>query len=63
VLQAGDRDVSPYTDRLCDVRRARASVQLYRTFLTREVPALLAGRYADERLRVPTLLLVGERDR
>jgi pimeloyl-ACP methyl ester carboxylesterase len=62
VLQAGHRDVSPYTDRLCDVRRARASVQLYRTFLTREVPALLAGRYADERLRVPTLLLVGERD-
>lgn len=62
VLQARDRDVSAYTDRLCDARRARASVQLYRTFLTRELPAVVAGRYADARLHVPTLLLVGDRD-
>ena len=41
--------------------RARASVELYRTFLLREVPA---AALAPERgrLRVPTLLLFGVRD-
>lgn len=40
--------------------RARASVQLYRTFLTREVPML--NRYRGQRLTVTTRLLAGERD-
>ena len=40
--------------------RARASVQMYRTFLTQELPVL--GRYRDRRLTVPTRMLVGEKD-
>ena len=40
--------------------RARASVQMYRTFLAREVPNL--GRYNGQRLHVPTRLLVGAQD-
>jgi pimeloyl-ACP methyl ester carboxylesterase len=40
--------------------RARASVQMYRTFLTRELPTL--HRYGNQRLTVPTRLLVGEND-
>jgi pimeloyl-ACP methyl ester carboxylesterase len=42
--------------------RAKATVALYRTFVLREAPALLLGRYNGERLRVPTLLLVGTSD-
>ena len=41
---------------------ARASSALYRTFLTREVPAMAAGRYDGLRLAAPTLLLVGTAD-
>jgi pimeloyl-ACP methyl ester carboxylesterase len=40
--------------------RARASVRLYRTFLLRESLAL--GRYAGQRLTVPTRLVVGADD-
>jgi pimeloyl-ACP methyl ester carboxylesterase len=40
----------------------RVTVAMYRTFLTRELPALARGRYAREVLQVPTTLLVGDRD-
>jgi pimeloyl-ACP methyl ester carboxylesterase len=40
--------------------RARASVQMYRTFLLHELPRL--GRYQRERLEPPTRLLIGRRD-
>jgi pimeloyl-ACP methyl ester carboxylesterase len=49
-----------YGDVLRDPDRARATVQLYRTFLLREVPHL--GRYLDQCLTVPTRLLAGEHD-
>jgi pimeloyl-ACP methyl ester carboxylesterase len=39
-----------------------ATVALYRSFLTRELPELRGGRYDDVRLEVPTLLVVGDRD-
>ncbi len=42
--------------------RARAGVQMYRTFNLREVGPILRGRYAERRLSVPTLLLFGEDD-
>jgi pimeloyl-ACP methyl ester carboxylesterase len=35
---------------------------MYRTFLTRELAAIARGKYSREVLRVPTTLLVGERD-
>jgi pimeloyl-ACP methyl ester carboxylesterase len=42
--------------------RARATAELYRVFLLRELPALARGRYAGERLRTPTLFLFGTDD-
>jgi pimeloyl-ACP methyl ester carboxylesterase len=39
-----------------------ASVQLYRTFVTREIPVWLRGKFVPGRLTVPTLWLVGEHD-
>jgi pimeloyl-ACP methyl ester carboxylesterase len=41
---------------------ARATVQIYRTFLTRELVPISRGRYGGRRLTVPTRLLIGERD-
>ena len=40
--------------------RAHATTQLYRTFLLREAPRL--GRYRNQRLVVPTRLIIGEHD-
>jgi pimeloyl-ACP methyl ester carboxylesterase len=37
-------------------------VQIYRTFLTREMPAISRGKYRDRRLTVPTMYLHGEHD-
>ena len=42
--------------------RARATTDLYRTFLLREVGPVMHGRYADARLTVPTRLVVGAND-
>jgi pimeloyl-ACP methyl ester carboxylesterase len=51
-----------YLSVLRDPDRIRASSQYYRTFLLHEAGPLVAGRYAKERLRVPTTLLAGDRD-
>jgi len=56
-----DRELDAFSDRLKG-DRARASELLYRTFLVREAIPVAAGRYAGLPLRVPTLLLFGERD-
>ena len=42
--------------------RARAAALLNRTFLTRELVPVLAGRNRGRRLTVPTLVLTGEHD-
>jgi pimeloyl-ACP methyl ester carboxylesterase len=39
-----------------------ASVQMYRTFVTREMSAWLRGSFAPGRLTMPTLWMVGEHD-
>jgi pimeloyl-ACP methyl ester carboxylesterase len=49
-----------YGEMLQQPARARASVQMYRTFLLHELRRL--GRYGDQRLEVPTRLLVGRHD-
>jgi pimeloyl-ACP methyl ester carboxylesterase len=54
--------VRSYATRLQQRSRARATSALYRTFLLRELPAILQGRYADRRLTVPTRLLIGGED-
>jgi pimeloyl-ACP methyl ester carboxylesterase len=57
-----DEDLDAFTDPLREPARANASVQLYRTFITREFPAIARGRYAHTRLRTPTLLIFGTKD-
>jgi pimeloyl-ACP methyl ester carboxylesterase len=52
-----DEDLRAFSAVLAEPARARASVQLYRTFLLRE-----AVRGAPGRLHVPTRLVVGARD-
>jgi len=46
-----------YAGVLREPARAAASCALYRTFLARELPAIVAGRYADARLELPVKLL------
>lgn len=38
------------------------TVAMYRSFLTRDLPAAVRGRFAGQRLQVPTQVLAGERD-
>ena len=51
-----------FSDNLAEPDRARACVQMYRTFHLREQPALIRGRYAGRHLTVPTLQLHGTED-
>jgi pimeloyl-ACP methyl ester carboxylesterase len=50
-----------FVDQFSEPARANATVQIYRTFLTREMPAIARGRYT-QRLTVPTVYLHGEHD-
>jgi pimeloyl-ACP methyl ester carboxylesterase len=52
-----------FLDQFAEPERARASVLIYRTFLTRDLPRLAAGRYRRRRLTTPTLLLYGTGDK
>jgi pimeloyl-ACP methyl ester carboxylesterase len=54
--------LAAFADNLAEPERARAAVQMYRTFNLREMPAIVRGRYAEARLRVPTLMVFGEDD-
>jgi pimeloyl-ACP methyl ester carboxylesterase len=51
-----------FGDNLAEPDRARACVQMYRVFQLHESPAILRGRYAHDRLSVPTRLLFGTDD-
>jgi pimeloyl-ACP methyl ester carboxylesterase len=52
-----DDDLRAFSEVLAEPARARASMQLYRTFLIREI-----GRGDSGRLRVPALLMTGSAD-
>jgi pimeloyl-ACP methyl ester carboxylesterase len=52
-----------FLGRLRDPARANASVQYYRSFQLREMPAIAAGRYRNTRMRTRTRLLFGTEDR
>jgi pimeloyl-ACP methyl ester carboxylesterase len=54
------QDLRLFGEVLQQPARARATVRLYRTFLLRE--SLRLGRYAGQRLTVPTRLVVGDGD-
>lgn len=69
LLKAAARDgtwdaeaLTAYTDRFRQPARAAASVRLYRTFLLRELPAVMRGHYRRYRLATETLLLFGMDD-
>jgi pimeloyl-ACP methyl ester carboxylesterase len=55
-------DLRLYGAVLQEPARARASVQLYRTFLRSEAGPVMRGRYLDQRLTVPTRLVGGAGD-
>jgi pimeloyl-ACP methyl ester carboxylesterase len=57
-----DADVAAFVEPLRKPARARASQQLYRTFLLKEMGRVAAGRYQKQRLTVPTKLLFGAND-
>jgi pimeloyl-ACP methyl ester carboxylesterase len=51
-----------FADNLAEPARARAAVQIYRVFNWREALPIARGRYAEQRLTVPTLLVFGVDD-
>lgn len=57
-----DQTLAIFADNLAEPARARAAVQMYRSFNLRELRPILRGRYAQQRLTVPTLLLFGTGD-
>lgn len=52
-----------FGDRFTEPARARAAVQMYRVFNLRETLPIVRGRYARERLTVPTRMLFGTDDK
>jgi len=54
--------IRAFADNLAEPARARAGVQLYRVMYLQEVRASLRGRYARQRLTVPTRMLHGAED-
>jgi pimeloyl-ACP methyl ester carboxylesterase len=56
------QDERLYAEQWARPDHGRATSAIYRTFLTRELPALLRGRYANRRLAMPILLATGEHD-
>jgi pimeloyl-ACP methyl ester carboxylesterase len=55
-------EIDAYESILRDGDAARATVQLYRTFVTREIREWVRGSFVKDRLTVPTLWLVGTND-
>ncbi|HET9720192.1 MAG TPA: alpha/beta hydrolase [Solirubrobacteraceae bacterium] len=65
LLQAGrgaDRLSSEDVRLFASRTPSATTVAMYRSFLTRDLPAAARGRFAGQRLQVPTRLLVGARD-
>jgi pimeloyl-ACP methyl ester carboxylesterase len=63
VREAWDpQTLAAFTDKFAEPARARAAVQMYRVFNLREAPAIVRGRYAHQRLTVPTRMLFGKDD-
>ena len=63
VREAWDRPtLDAFADRFTEPARARAAVQVYRVFNFREMAPIVRGRYAEQRLTVPTRLLFGTED-
>jgi pimeloyl-ACP methyl ester carboxylesterase len=62
--QAWDEEtLRSFADNLAEPARARAAVQMYRVFNLHEALPIVRGRYAHQRLTVPTRLLFGTDDK
>jgi pimeloyl-ACP methyl ester carboxylesterase len=59
-MRYSDEDLEIYLAPLREPDRARASVSLYRHFLTREVWKIGRGTYTTSELRVPALAIFGD---
>jgi pimeloyl-ACP methyl ester carboxylesterase len=57
-----DQDVEIFAERFRDPARVQATAGIYGNFITREFWPLMAGRYRDRRLTVPTIALFGTDD-
>jgi pimeloyl-ACP methyl ester carboxylesterase len=57
-----EQTLRAFGENLAEPGRARACVQVYRTFQRREILPVVRGRYAERRLTVPTRVLFGEDD-
>jgi pimeloyl-ACP methyl ester carboxylesterase len=57
-----DEELRAYGDVMREPKAAKATVGIYRQFLLKELPGLARGVYAEQRLTVPTRLLVGTED-
>jgi pimeloyl-ACP methyl ester carboxylesterase len=55
-------DAAIFFDQFREPARGRAAQLTYRTVRTRELPAIMAGRFDGERLTTPTLFLHGIED-
>jgi pimeloyl-ACP methyl ester carboxylesterase len=55
-------DAALFADSLAEPARALASSKTYRTYVLRDSPAVLFGKYRSRRLRVPTRMLHGAED-
>jgi pimeloyl-ACP methyl ester carboxylesterase len=62
VLGHETSDFDPYLRVLEQPAVIRATMLLYRQFVTRELGPLIAGRYRGKRISVPVRFLVGDRD-
>jgi pimeloyl-ACP methyl ester carboxylesterase len=57
-----DEELHAFGDVMREPKAAKATVGIYRQFLTKELPQFVKGAYADKRLMVPTRLVVGTED-
>lgn len=61
LIEWSEEELDAYADQFHEPGKAEASVALYRTWLTRELPQLLRDAYAPSELKVPALVIMGER--
>jgi pimeloyl-ACP methyl ester carboxylesterase len=57
-----DHELEVYESTLRQTGSVRASVQIYRSFLLRELVPLARGEFRSKRLTVPTRLVIGDKD-
>jgi pimeloyl-ACP methyl ester carboxylesterase len=57
-----DEELHAFGDVMREPKAAKATVAIYRQFLTKELPQFFRGAYTDQRLKVPTRLLAGTED-